>query len=85
MNQMRVQSDGTILVEATVPVRELNRDFELELSSDDATVGDLVAARCRGTLRTGRRIAADDGSAIEIVAIESGRIAMVRIHRRRDS
>jgi putative hemolysin len=78
---IRPQGDGTILVDGTVPVREINRELGLEIpAGDNATIADLLVARLGGGPRPGASAATEDGVVLEVVAVIDEHVALVRLH-----
>lgn len=75
-------ADGSCLVRADFPIRELNRLGQLDLPEATAagTVAGLVLAELGRVPAPGDALALPDGTRIEIVDASLRRIRMVRIH-----
>lgn len=77
------ESDGAIVVPASVRVHVVNRALELELPTSPrwSTLGGLVLAKLGAMPGVGASITLDDGTVIEVVETGARRIQRVRIRR----
>jgi putative hemolysin len=76
----RRESDGNVVVRATMPIRELNRDLSIALPEGDwVTVGGLCLALAKRIPVPGERFATDAGIVLEIVDASARRVRSVRI------
>ena len=80
---IRPQPDGTLLVDAALPIREVNRALEsLELPEGDSwsTVGGLCMSLAGAIPTAGMRFTLTDGTVLEVTEASSRRVKQVRIH-----
>ncbi|AKJ06683.1 putative hemolysin [Archangium gephyra] len=75
------EPDGTILADATLSVREVNRALELELPEGEAfsTLGGLCMAMAGVIPAPGTLLTTDDGTELEVVEASARRVKQVRI------
>lgn len=76
------QADGTVLVNGTTPIRDVNRALGLELpeEGDWTTVAGLVLARCGRIPAAGERVPLEGGVTLEVADASPRRVRSVRIH-----
>ncbi|WNG28288.1 HlyC/CorC family transporter [Cystobacter fuscus] len=80
---VRRQPDGTVLVDATLPIREVNRAVEgLELPEDGnwSTLGGLCLSLAGAIPPAGARFTLGDGTVLEVAEASARRVKQVRIH-----
>ena len=75
------EPDGTILADATLSVREVNRALELELPEGEAfaTLGGLCMMLAGVIPAPGTRLTTDNGTELEVVDASARRVKQVRI------
>ena len=80
---IRRRADGTALVLGSVPIREVNRALDIALPEGElwTTIAGYCIALAGRIPEAGERIAADDGTTLEIVESSPRRIRAVRIHK----
>ncbi|MFY0529248.1 hemolysin family protein [Archangium gephyra] len=78
---LHAEPDGTILADATLSVREVNRALELELPEGEAfsTLGGLCMLLAGVIPAPGTRLTTDDGTELEVVEASARRVKQVRI------
>jgi CBS domain containing-hemolysin-like protein len=78
--RVRQEADGTLDVDGSVPVRELNAEWGLELpeSSDYVTVAGLILGRLGAVPRGGERLEVA-GRAVTVKAMQGYRVDRVSI------
>lgn len=77
------EPEGTVLVEASMPLREVNRAIApLELPEDGnwTTLGGLCLSLAGAIPTTGSRFPLADGTVLEVVEASARRVKQVRIH-----
>jgi putative hemolysin len=82
---LRREPDGSILVQGSVPVRDVDRQFHLELGElDDATtMSGLCVALAEGRIpHAGERLAAGPGAEIEVLDSSNTRVRTLRLRLR---
>lgn len=81
--QLREQPDGTVLVNAALPVRELNRMLGVELPEDGKwhTLAGLSLAVAGRVPNVGEIFTLDGGIKLEMVDVSPRRVRSVRLHR----
>ncbi len=79
----RKDKDGSLVAQGTAPVRDLNRQFEIELPEGDTytTVAGLCIDLAGRIPPTGAKLSLPDGTTLEIVEATTRRIRTVRIRR----
>jgi putative hemolysin len=80
---IRYDTDGTVLVDAIIPIREVNRAVErLELPEDGnwSTLGGLCLSLAGAIPPAGARFTLGDGTVLEVVEASARRVKQVRIH-----
>ncbi|MFH0899585.1 MAG: hemolysin family protein [Pseudomonadota bacterium] len=80
-DQIRREPDGTALVQGTVPIREVNRELDLELpeGEDWTTIAGLVLTLTGVVPQQGKRITIQDGTILEVVEATSQQVVRVRV------
>jgi putative hemolysin len=75
------QPDGSVLVQATAAVRDVNRELEIELPQEPGvtSIGGLCSAIAGAIPPTGAKLTAKDGSVLEVVEASSRRVKVVRL------
>ncbi|HYO53116.1 hemolysin family protein [Archangium sp.] len=75
------EPDGSVLADATLSVREVNRALGLELPEGEAwsTLGGLCMALAGIIPAPGTRLPTDDGTELEVVEASARRVKQVRI------
>jgi putative hemolysin len=75
------EPDGTILADATLSVREVNRALELKLPEGEAfsTLGGLCLMLAGVIPTPGTRLTTDDGTELEVVDASARRVKQIRI------
>jgi len=78
---IRKQQDGTVLARGTVPIREVNRELDVELPQGDTwtTVAGLVTALADSIPEPGWTGTAPDGTVIEVIEASPRRVLLVRL------
>ncbi len=80
---IRREPDGTVLVDAILPIREVNRAVErLELPEDGnwSTLGGLCLSLAGAIPPVGARFTLADGTVLEVADASARRVKQVRIH-----
>jgi putative hemolysin len=80
---IRREPDGTVLVDAALPIREVNRAFEwVELPESESwtTVGGLCMSLAGSIPAAGARFSLPNGTVLEVVDASPRRVKQVRIH-----
>ncbi len=76
---IRPQPDGTVVVDGSVPVRDINRAMDWELSEDDATtIAGLVIYKAQTIPSVGQAFTFD-GFRFEITSRERNKVAALKI------
>ncbi|MBI3205643.1 MAG: HlyC/CorC family transporter [Myxococcales bacterium] len=80
-DSMRPEADGSILVRAEVPIRDVNRAHDLTLPEGDgfSTVGGLCLRRAGRVPQAGDRLALDDGTLLVIEEASERAVVRVRL------
>lgn len=80
---LREQPDGTVLINAALPVRELNRVLGVELPEDGKwhTLAGLSLAVAGRVPSAGEIFTLDGGIKLEMVDVSPRRVRSVRLHR----
>jgi putative hemolysin len=83
---VRREPDGSALVPGWAPIRKVNRllGIALPIARDSTTIAGLCMALALAIPPVGTRLAAIDGTSIEVVDASPRRVRMVRIQRRTD-
>ena len=78
------EADGSLTLEGIMPVREANRELELDLPEGDAftTVGGLCVSLAGRIPETGQRFEARDGLVVEVVEASLRSVTKVRLQPR---
>ena len=76
------QPDGSVIVNGTTPIRDVNRALGLDLpeEGDFTTVAGLVLARSGRIPAAGERVAVEGGVTLEVAEASPRRVRAVRIH-----
>lgn len=79
---MRREPDGTLWLNGTAPVRDVNRAYDLELpeEGDWSSVGGMCVGLLGAIPHAGTRIDLEDGSWIEVLDASPRRVRAVRLH-----
>ena len=80
---IRPQPDGTVVVDAALPIREVNRALDaVELPEGDnwSTVGGLCTSLAGAIPTAGMRFTLPEGTVLEVTEASSRRVKQVRIH-----
>ena len=77
------EEDGSVVVDGSVTVRELNRGtgMDLPVEGDWTTIAGLVMALANAIPPTGARFTTEDGSVLEVVEASARRVKRVRVRR----
>ncbi|MEY4545299.1 MAG: hypothetical protein RL685_1494 [Pseudomonadota bacterium] len=80
---IREQADGSVLVNAALPIRELNRVLGVELPEDGKwhTLAGLTLAVAGRVPTPGESFTLDSGIRLEMVDVSPRRVRSVRLHR----
>ncbi|MCG3172694.1 MAG: hypothetical protein GMKNLPBB_00848 [Myxococcota bacterium] len=80
-DSMRVDPDGSIVAQGNVPVRELNREYELDLEESDqwTSIAGLCMARAGRIPEAGARLELENGVVILVLDATPTRVKLVRI------
>ena len=80
---IRAEADGSAMVQGMVPLRDINRELNLDLAEGDtwSTVGGLCIALAGRIPETGHTLAAADGTTFEILDASARRVRVVRLRR----
>jgi putative hemolysin len=80
---LREQPDGTVLVNAALPIRELNRVLGVELPEDGKwhTLAGLALSVAGRVPTPGEVFTLDSGIKLEMVDVSPRRVRAVRLHR----
>lgn len=83
-DSMHVDPDGSALVPGWMPTRKVNRTLHtaLPIARESMTIAGLCMALALVVPPIGSRIAAPDGTTLEVVDASARRVRMVRLHRR---
>lgn len=78
----RREPAGTVLVDGTAPIRDLNRDLSLDLPEDEGwnSIAGLCLSLTNRIPIPGERLPLGDGTVLEIVDATPRRVRTVRIH-----
>jgi putative hemolysin len=81
---LRVGPDGSALVPGWLPIRKVNRAFQIALpiTHDSTTIAGLCLALALAVPPVGAKLRAGDGTVLEVVDASPRRVRMVRLHRR---
>jgi putative hemolysin len=81
---MRIEPDGSALVPGWLPIRKVNRAFQIALpiTRDGTTIAGLCMALALAVPSVGSKLAAPDGTVLEVVDASPRRVRTVRLHRR---
>jgi putative hemolysin len=76
------EADGTVMVDASTPIRDLNRALGLELPEGEtwSTVGGLCLSLAGAIPTLGTRLTAPDGTVLEVLESSPRRVKRVRLH-----
>ncbi|WP_093525841.1 hemolysin family protein [Stigmatella erecta] len=79
---LRREADGTMLVDGTAPIRDVNRELGFELPEGDSwsTVGGLCMSLAGAIPAPPTRLSLPDGAVLEVVEASARRVKRVRIH-----
>ncbi|MDC0712816.1 hemolysin family protein [Stigmatella sp. ncwal1] len=79
---LRREDNGTMMVDGTAPIREVNRTLGLELPEGDSwsTVGGLCLSLAGAIPTQHTRLPLPDGTVLEVVDASARRVKRVRIH-----
>jgi putative hemolysin len=78
----RKAADGWVIVPGSAPIRELNRELEVELPTGDwATIAGLVLALSGNMPRVGEHVRTPEGVEIEVLDASARRVRLVRVRR----
>ncbi len=77
-----LDDDGTVVLPAQVPIRDVNRALGLELPEPDGftTLAGLCIEQAGRIPATGQRLALSDGSALEVLDASPRKVRLVRLH-----
>ncbi|MDQ3262060.1 MAG: hemolysin family protein [Myxococcota bacterium] len=78
---IRPEEQGVFLVQATLPLRDLNRALDLSLPEDRdfTTLGGLVTSLSGKIPEVGAKLVAEDGTRLEVVDASPRRVKLVRV------
>lgn len=78
-----VQGDGSVLLEGSTPLRDVNRALELELPEGPGwtTVAGLVLHEAQRIPQVGEAVTLADGTVLEVVDASARRVRRVRLRR----
>jgi len=78
---IRPDADGSLLVDAALTIREVNRGLEVELPDDGSwsTLAGLVLALAKRMPKTGEKFSLPSGVVLEVVDASPRRIRTVRV------
>lgn len=81
---LRIEPDGSVLVPGWVPTRRVNRTLHttLPIARESMTIAGLCMALALTVPPIGTKLAAPDGTMLEVVDASPRRVRMVRVHRR---
>jgi putative hemolysin len=84
VEMIRAQPDGSILLQGTAPIREVNRVLQTELPEGDgySTVAGLMLYLSGRIPDAGTIIKIDDGSILEVVDASPRRVRTLRLRKR---
>lgn len=76
------QSDGSVLLQGSASIRDVNRDLELNLPESESfsTIAGLCIALAGRIPHVGEKFKTEEGSVLEIVDASVRRVRTVRIH-----
>ncbi len=79
--RIRRQPDGTVLIQGSVPVREVNRELDLALPEGEAwtTLAGLAAAQASAIPRPGWKTVLPDGTLLEVVDASPRKVELLRV------
>lgn len=80
---LKVEKDGAVLVNGMTPIRDVNRELDVELSEDGAwtTIGGLCLELAGRVPSTGDVLHTPNGVTLEVVEASPRRVRVVRIRR----
>jgi len=86
LEHVRREGEGVYLVDGELPVRDLNRQLELDLPEGEAwsTVAGLCLYLAGRIPRTGQRIEAPDGTVLEIADATHRKVISVRVCKKKE-
>ena len=78
---IRMEADGSAIVQGTVPIRDANRELPVELPEGDnwSTIGGLCVGLAGRIPETGHHVVTDDGTTLEILDASPRRVRLVRV------
>lgn len=78
---LRPEPDGSVLVQGSVPIRDVNRELGLDLPEEDGwtTVAGLVLSLAGRIPARGERFVAEDGTVLQVVDSTARRIRLLRL------
>ncbi|HET6344847.1 MAG TPA: hemolysin family protein, partial [Myxococcota bacterium] len=78
---IRVEPDGSAVVQGMLPVREANRELRLDLPEGDdfSTLGGLCVSLAGRIPETGQLLRLEDGTVMEVLDASPRRVRLVRI------
>lgn len=81
---LQVEPDGSALVPGWMPTRQVNRALHtaLPIARESMTIAGLCMALALVVPPIGSKLAAPDGTTLEVVDASARRVRMVRLHRR---
>lgn len=79
---VRRESEGTFLVQGGTPVRDVNRELDLDLPTEESfsTIAGLVLHLAQAIPAVGTRLTAPDGTVLEVVDATPQHVRVVRLH-----
>jgi putative hemolysin len=82
VENIKREPQGTALVQASAPIREVNRalDLELQEGANYSTIAGLCIEIAGWLPQTGAKLKARDGTLLEVVDASTRRVRLVRIH-----
>jgi len=79
---VRREPEGTFLVQGGAPVRNVNRELDLDLPTEESfsTIAGLVLHLAQAIPAVGTRLTAPDGTVLEVVDATPQHVRAVRVH-----
>lgn len=83
----RREPDGGVVIQAGVPVREVNRELDVQLPETGGytTLGGLCTSLARSIPPAGTTLTLDDGTTLEVLESSPRRVKQVRLRKARRS
>ena len=78
------QKDGSVIVDGSVPIRDINREFDLEIEEDATTIGGLIIYQERKIPKKGDIVKIKSDVSAEILKRKRNMIVSLRLFKTED-